>query len=190
MEASKFVKFQTKLATAFSALVVLISSLLVLTLYANFRTTLRQDLRQRLRDIASLAAVYLSGAPADAHATLTDPNQEGNPTYVHLKGMLQQIRDQATDIRFAYTWRRTLDGRLIFVVDGETDPNEMSHLGEVYDSGDPAVLAKLATLNSVRVDDEPAADKWGVWLLLMPPSTGRTDGWRASWAWISARPRC
>jgi signal transduction histidine kinase len=179
MEAHKSIRFQTKLAIAFSALAVLISSLLVLTLYLNFRTTLRRDLRQRLRDIASVAALSLNGEAADAHATLTDPNQEGNPTYVRIKGMLQQIRDQAADIRFAYTWRRNPGGQLIFVVDGETDPNEISHLGDVYDSGAPSVLAKLATLDSAMVDDEPTPDKWGVWLSGYAPfyrSDGQMEG--------------
>jgi len=178
-DVHKSVKFQTKLAVAFSALAVLISSLLVFTLYLNFRTTLRRDLRERLQDIASVAALSLNGVPADAHATLTDPNQEGNPTYVRIKGLLQQIRDHATDIRFAYTWRRIPNGQLIFVVDGETDPNEISHLGEVYDSAEPAVLAKLATLDRVMTDDEPTPDKWGVWLSGYAPfyrSDGQMEG--------------
>jgi signal transduction histidine kinase len=178
-EAHKSVKFQTKLALAFSLLAVLISSFLVLTLYLHFRGRLRQDLRQRLHDVVAMAALQLDGAVADDHATLTDPNQEGNPTYLQIKRLLQQINERATDTRFAYTWRRQPDGQLIFVVDAETDPNEISHLGEIYDSGDPAILASLATLGDVMTDNEPNPDKWGVWLSGYAPfyrSDGQMEG--------------
>lgn len=175
-EAHKSAKFQTKLALVFSALAISLSSLLVLTLYLNFRAKLRNDLREHLRNLVSMAALTLDG---DAHATLTDPNQEGSPTYLQFKRRLQQIRDNATDVRFAYTWRRNPDGRLIFIVDGETDPNEVSHLGEVYDSAEPAVLAQIAALDRVMTDDEPTPDKWGVWLSGYAPfyrSDGRMEG--------------
>jgi signal transduction histidine kinase len=174
-KAHKSVKFQTKLAIVFSILAVSVSSLLVFTLYLHFRTKLRSDLRDRLRDMVGIAALNLDGEVADAHATLTDPNQEGNPTYVRIKGLLQQIHERATDTRFAYTWRRGPEGRLTFVVDAETDPNEISHLGDVYDSGDASVLAKLATLDGVMTDDEPTGDKWGVWLSGYAPFYG-SDG--------------
>lgn len=178
-EAHKTVKFQTKLAIAFSLLAVLTSSFLVLTLYMHFRGRLRQDLRQRLHDTVAVAALHLDGAVADDHATLTDLSQEGNPTYLRIKRLLQQIHERATDSRFAYTWRRQPDGQLIFVVDAETDPNEMSHLGEIYDSGEPSVLASLATLKDVMTDDEPTPDKWGVWLSGYAPfyrSDGQLEG--------------
>jgi signal transduction histidine kinase len=175
-EARNSIKFRTRLAVVFSASALSVAALLVLVLYLNFRTQLREDFRERLHDIVATAALTLDG---DAHATLIDPSQEGNPTYMQFKRRLQQIRDSSADIRFAYTWRRGPDGRLAFVVDGETDPNEVSHLGDVYDSAEPAVLAKLATLNSVLVDDEPAADQWGVWLSGYAPfyrSDGQMEG--------------
>jgi signal transduction histidine kinase len=176
MEQRSFIRFQTKLALTLSGLAVLIASFLVLTLYTHFRTQLRQDLRQRLGNIVAIAALSVDG---DAHATLVDPGQEGNATYTRIKQALQRIRDHATDVRFAYTWRRNPDGQLIFIVDAETDPNEVSHLGDVYDSGDPALLAKLAALDHVLVDDEPTRDEWGVWLSGYAPfyrSDGRMEG--------------
>ena len=116
-ERRTFIRFQTKLALTFSALAVLIAAFLLFTLYAHFRTQLRDDLRRRLGDIVAVAALSLDG---DAHATLVDPNQEGDATYLRLKQMLQNIRGHATDVRFIYTWRRTPEGQLIFVVDAET----------------------------------------------------------------------
>lgn len=169
-------KLETKLGIAFSTLAVLISALLTLALYLNVRSRLRQDIRERLRDVVGTAALTID---ADAHATLTRRDQEDSPTYARLKLQLQQCRKRATDIRFAYTWRRNADGKLIFVVDAETDPNEISHIGEVYDSGEPDVLAKLATLDQVMVDDTPNSDKWGTWLSGYAPfyrSDGQMEG--------------
>ena len=105
--------------------------------------------------------------------------QEGNPAYMRIKHVLQHIRDSVPDLRFVYTWRRTADGKLIFVVDAETDPNQMSHLGDVYDSGEPAVLAKLATLDRPAADEKFTTDKWGVWLSGYAPfyrSNGKMEG--------------
>lgn len=167
---------QAKLGFSFSVLTIFISGLLTFALYQTVRGTLRQDLRQRLHDIANISALQIDG---DAHATLVDPAQEGGETYVKIKRILQNIRDRGCDIRYVYTWRRTPDGRLVFVVDAETDPEEISHLGDVYDSAEPAVLAKLATLDHTYVDEELNADKWGVWLSGYAPlyrSDGQMEG--------------
>jgi signal transduction histidine kinase len=169
-------RFQTKLAVGSSVLAVLISALLTFILYLNFRTQLRDDFRQRLRDIAAMVALDVDG---DAHATLTRADQEGNPTYVRIKRVLQRNRDCITDVRFIYTWRKSPDGRIIFVVDAESDPNEMSHLGDVYDSAEPSLLAQLATLDHIAADKEFMGDKWGVWLSGYAPfyrSDGQMEG--------------
>jgi signal transduction histidine kinase len=169
-------RLETKLGIAFSTLAVFMSALLTLVLYVNVRTQLRRDIQQRLHDLVSTAALTID---ADAHATLVRPEQEDTPTYARLKTHLQRFRQGATDIHFVYTWRRDPAGRLAFVVDAETDPNELSHIGEVYDSAEPEVLAMLATLNTVTVDDQPNADKWGMWLSGYAPfyrSDGRMEG--------------
>ncbi len=74
---------------------------------------------------------------ATAHASLTDPNQEGNAVYMRIKNILQNIRSRGPDIRFIYTWRKNASGQMTFIVDAETDPNEISHLGEVYSTPNP-----------------------------------------------------
>jgi len=169
-------RLQTKLGIAFSVLAVLISALLTFASYLNFRVKARQDIRQRLADIVSVAALQVD---ADEHATLVNPAQEGSPAYMRIKHVLQNIRDSVPDLRFVYTWRRTPDGQIIFVVDAETDPNEISHLGDVYDSCDPALLVKLNTLKGVMVDEEFTPDKWGNWLSGYAPfyrSNGQMEG--------------
>jgi len=172
----RYVRLQTKLAISFSLVAIIASALLTSALYLTVKSRLRQDIRQRLYDIVNIAALQVD---ADAHATLVDPAQEDSDTYMRIKRVLQDIRDRGTDIRFVYTWRRNANGQLIFVVDAETDPNEISHLGDIYDSAEPPILAQLATLDHTAVDEELNADRWGVWLSGYAPfyrSDGRMEG--------------
>jgi signal transduction histidine kinase len=165
-------RLQTKVGITFFVLAVLISALLTFAAYINFRAKSREYIRQRLYDIVGTAALQIDG---DVHATLVNPAQEGGSTYMEIKHVLQDIRKAVPDLRFVYTWRRNANGQLIFVVDAETDPNEISHLGDVYDSGEPAILAQLATLDRVMVDETLNADKWGVFLSGYAPFY-RSDG--------------
>jgi signal transduction histidine kinase len=172
----RYFSLQTKLGFSFSALTIVTSALLTFALYQTARSKLRQDVRQRLYDIVNISALQIDG---DAHATLVDPNQEGNATYISIKRVLQNIRDKGTDIRYIYTWRRDPRGQLIFVVDAETDPEQISHLGDVYVSGEPSVLAELASLDHTEVDKEINTDKWGAWLSGYAPfyrSDGQMEG--------------
>jgi signal transduction histidine kinase len=165
-------RLETKLGIAFFGLAVLISALVTLAAYLNFSFKAREDLRKRLRDIVSVAALQLDG---DLHSTLTNPEQEGSSAYMQIKQTLQNIGHQVPDIRFIYTWRRNPAGQLVFIVDAETDPEQISHLGDVYVSGEPAILKKLQTLNHADTDDDFNTDKWGTWLSGYAPFY-RTDG--------------
>lgn len=172
----RYLRLQTKLGISFSIVAAITSALLTFALYLTVKTQLRQDIRQRLYDIVNIAALQVDG---DAHATLVDPAQEGNTAYMRIKHVLQNIRDKETDIRFVYTWRRDANGRLIFVVDAETDPKEISHLGDIYDSAEPSILEELATLDHTMVDKEINTDQWGAWLSGYAPfyrSDGQMEG--------------
>jgi signal transduction histidine kinase len=175
-EKHRHFSLQTKLGFSFSILTIVTSAMLTFVLYQTVRGRLREDIRQRLYDIVNISALQVDG---DTHATLVDPAQEGNTTYMYIKRILQNIRDKGTDTRYVYTWRRNTNGQLIFVVDAETDPKEISHLGDVYTSAEPSLLAELATLNHPVVDKEFTTDKWGVWLSGYAPfyrSDGQTEG--------------
>jgi signal transduction histidine kinase/HAMP domain-containing protein len=172
----KYFSLQAKLGLSFSILTIVTSAMLTLTLYQAVRGRLREDIRQRLYDIVNVSALQVDG---DKHATLVDPDQEGSTTYMHIKSILQKIRDKGTDIRYVYTWRRNTKGQLIFVVDAETDPKKISHLGDVYTSSEPSILAELATLDHTAVDEKFNTDEWGIWLSGYAPfyrSDGRMEG--------------
>ena len=155
-------RLQTKLGIAFSILVIFTSAILILTLFMNVRGHLRNDIRERLINIARLAALQIDG---DMHATLTERSQETSPDYYRIKWTLQKIRDASPNVRFIYTWRLNDVNELVFVVDAETDPKEMSHIGEVFHSEKyPLLGKKLVHIKGAVADEEFDVDKWGVWL--------------------------
>jgi GAF domain-containing protein/HAMP domain-containing protein len=153
-------RLQTRLALGFALLAILSTGIVTIVLYWNVRNQLLQDVRVRVRDAVSIASLQVDG---DAHATLVDASQEGNETYNQIKHILQLIRDAGTQFVYVYTLRIT-DGRVFFVVDAETDPDEISHLMDEYYEFDPAKAAILAELKEPLVDEEFYTDRWGTWL--------------------------
>jgi hypothetical protein len=133
----QYSSIQTKLQLSFAALAIAISALLTLSLFAITRHQMRQDVRSRLRDVVNVATLQID---ADLHSTLIDPAQENGPDYIKIKNTLQQIRNSGDDFRFVYTWRLNDKGQLVFVVDAETDPEEISHLGDIYDAEETILL--------------------------------------------------
>ncbi len=163
---------QVKLGLCSAALAILISALLTFGLYLVTVNWLRDDLRERIRDAASIGSQQLDG---DAFAELTDIEHENTPTFVALRRQLQRIRDAGTNFRYVYTLRRQSDGRITFVVDAEEDPENLAHLAEHYEDASPTLVAKAATLDEPFVEEDFYTDKWGTWLTGYAP-VFRSDG--------------
>lgn len=170
----QYLSLRIKLAFAFSFLTIFFVGLTTLAYYANARAQLRQDIRERLRDIVAIGALQING---DEHALLTDPAQEGNETYIKLKSVLQDIRDSGTDIRFVYTMRQNADGSIVFIVDAEESEQDISHLGDIYDDAGPLLRESFSTLQEPVVEADFYTDKWGTWLTAYAPFY-RSDGQR------------
>ncbi len=160
-ETRRHSTLQIKLEANFAIFTVLVVALSLSALYFNARTRTRQDVRQRLHDIVSIAAQQID---AGAHSTLTDPDQENGTTYLQIKHTLQQIRDIGSDLYFVYTMRLDAEGQIIFIVDAEENPDDIAHLGDIYDDASDLLMTNIATLESPIVEDEFYTDKWGTWL--------------------------
>jgi signal transduction histidine kinase len=164
-------RLQTKLGIAFSVLVIITSALLTFALFLTARQQLREGIRERLRNIASVAALQID---ADAHATLVQRSQEDSATYLRIKWALQKIRNSNSCIRYVYTWRFNNAGQLVFVVDAETNPQEMSHIGDIYHcENEAAMRQKLRGLKGPLADEQFTADQWGIWLSGYAPFYGK-----------------
>ncbi|MFP4393703.1 MAG: GAF domain-containing protein [Anaerolineales bacterium] len=169
-------KLQTKLGGIFAALAVILVALALIALYIGARDRIRQSVRRRLHDIVAIAAQRIDG---DLHATLTDPEQERSAAYLQIKQTLQEIRDIGSDLYFVYTMRVNEAGDIWFVVDAEEDPDEISHLGDVYDDASELLRASIVTLDQPIVEESFYTDQWGTWLTGYAPiydSGGRRVG--------------
>lgn len=172
-------KLRSILAINIALLAVLMAALIITSLYLFARQRTREATRQRLFDIVSLAAMQVD---VDLHTTLTDPAQEGNADYLKIQRQLQAIRDIDPELVYVYTMRYerepSPDGQVIFIVDAETDPDEVSHLGDVYSEMDVASRQKISTLAEPSVEEQFYTDRWGTWLSAYAPlytSGGRRD---------------
>lgn len=157
-----------------SILGILFSALITTITYINFRKELRNDTRQRLLDIVSVSSLLVD---PDAQAILTEPEQENSGLYRTEKQKLQKIRDSAENLEYVYTMRFVGD-QIEFVVDAETDPEEISHLGDIYFEAEPAFLKDMANLTKPMVDSVFYTDRWGTFLSAYAPlytSEGNID---------------
>ncbi len=164
-----------KIYYGFAGFLVLVSFILALTVYWNYQGQVREAAKERLRDIAAITAIQVD---ATAHNALKVPDDEGNPTYLKLRRDLQRIRDTTTDIRYIYTMRQGPRDEIVFVLDAETIPEEIAHLGDLYDDASELLREKFRSLDQPIVEDDFYTDKWGTWLTGYAPFYTQ-DGQRA-----------
>lgn len=169
-------KAQDRLAFILTFFVWLVTVVVVGSIYIYNRQQTREITRQRLLEIAALSVQRLDG---DLHATLVNPAQMASGEYRTFRGWLQQIRDSSQDLTFVYTMRYDeRNNQMVFIVDAETDSQDVSLLGDVYSDINPALLEQLATLQVVAVDARPITDQWGTYLSAYAPlrtSSGEVD---------------
>lgn len=172
----RLLSLRTLLASGFMITALVAGIITMLVLSFAIRNQLRTGFRQRLLDVATIASQRIDG---DLHASLVDPSQENGVEYNQVKQVLQEIRNiNPNEYRFVYTMRY-VDGKVIFVVDAETNPNEISHLGDIYSDIDPTLLANFSHMTGPFVDQEFFTDQWGTFLSGYAPiytSDGRLDG--------------
>lgn len=165
-----------KLIAAIILFGALVTGILSALLFTTTREQMREDFRQRLRDVVGVAALSIE---AETHQRLLEPAQEGGPVYNAVKRTLQVIQARAEDIHFVYTMRGGANGEIVFVVDAETDPEEIAHLGEVYTDASNFLKANFATLRQPVAETDFYTDRWGTWLTGYAPffdSAGKRAG--------------
>ncbi|MCG7988081.1 MAG: EAL domain-containing protein [Candidatus Thiodiazotropha weberae] len=155
-----------RIFVSLTLLVLIISSAMTGVYYWQYQDRLRQEMREKLHDIVAVAALQID---AEAHNTLRLPEQESGPTYLRLRRDLQRIRDSATGIRYVYTMVPSADGQIMFVLDAETNPEEIAHLGDLYDDASETLKTNFASLDKPLVEQDFYTDKWGTWLTAYAP---------------------
>lgn len=142
----------------------------------------------RLRDrLEGIAPTYAQDIGLLGHSKIHLDTPETDPVYqslIQAQVRWQRVNRSVSDI---YTFRRTPEGKVVFVVDSETDydrDNKIDHdretrtpVGEEFPDPTPAALAALD--GHASFEDEPYADRWGTWVSAYVPiytADGKIDG--------------
>lgn len=154
--------------------VLLVIAFLGSLFYLRGEWMMQEQLKERLRISASMAALHFNGMPLEK---VEGPRDMNTPLFREIVARLRSIREQSTTIRYAYIMRRTDDPMsLEFVADADAlasaaerdlnhngiiEPNEdASYPGELYAIGDIPALQGEA-FQHATVDAHVAVDQWG-----------------------------
>lgn len=157
------------LVAAFTGITVLVSLVIALVTSLLAGDFVRDEFRLRLADLAAVAASQID---VQAHHRLQDPKDQAGPDYRALRDRMRDIRDRGTQIRFIYTTRLTPDGKVIFVVDAEENPEDFSALGDVYAEVSPELMQAFQAPQGTRpsfVTGRFHTDAWGTWMSAYAP---------------------
>ncbi|MFH1398413.1 MAG: HD domain-containing phosphohydrolase [Candidatus Omnitrophota bacterium] len=164
--------FQLKLSLIFISALTLI--LIVTTYFVYQKAIIRQkeSLRLRILDLAKLSSMLIDGDKL----VQIKPEMESQNTlaYKEIKVVLTKIKTTDPIIDDVYTMiKSNEDNVLIFLVDAGDKNNIIAYCGERYD------IAKIPRIKEAfirpAVDDQPIADKWGIWLSGYAPVYNRDD---------------
>lgn len=138
----------------------------VLSAYSLYQSGSNALLEQTRRELVSFARFGAQVVDPELHRTLTKPEQESSEAYARAIEPLRKLQVAHPALDFAYTV--ILDGKDVkFVLDpteaGDSDGDgidDKSHIGEVYDTPTPEMLAALKT-GQATAEPHPSADRWG-----------------------------
>ena len=165
-----------------AGLIVMLSILLsVLSVRFTAHGVLDAELKANLTRMASVMAATIG---AEAHASLTQAEQEETHQYASLNEPLSKAVAEIPGIKHVYTLREVgqqvrfvLDGTPVGDADGD-GIEDHSFLMEVYEDPDPAALRALRE-GMVTVSHKPFSDRWGTFLGAYAPihrADGTVDG--------------
>jgi len=160
------------LSSAFIGIALLTAMLLGFANYWNIRSYVRNDIRDKMQSTIAISALIIS---AESHDRLQSLEDEEKSEYTAIRKQLRDIRSRFSEIKNIYTFRKDATGQVQFVVDAETDPEEVGHLGDVYEDETPALKAAFQTPYGIHVEEDFSTDKWGTWLSAFAPIL-RPDG--------------
>jgi GAF domain-containing protein len=139
----------------------------------NFRHELRESLRHRLLNIATLAGMQQDGD------TLVKVQAQDDENFQKIRAKNLRIKLSEPDLRFVYTMRK-VDGKIYFVVDAGL-PGEplISTFDELYEKPSQTLVNNFDNMNGTAVEPDFYTDEYGTFLSAYTPiftSDGRRAG--------------
>jgi GAF domain-containing protein/HAMP domain-containing protein len=153
----------TVLATAFTISGALIAITIISILYSNFRNGLREELRNRLVTITSIAALQQDGDLLLQVAARDD-------AYYHAINQHNlQIRLSDPDLIYVYTMRKNEQG-IYFIVDANQPGDEgIAGFGQPYLEPGPTLVDNFDTINETIIEPDFYTDEFGTFLSAYAP---------------------
>lgn len=149
---------QTRLTISFILLALLAAALVAALGFITTRNLLRQEIRQRLQNMVSIAALQMD---VDLTSSFTAPSQMDSDAYLKMQEKMYSIRATSPDIAYLYVLRKNEQGEIEFIIDAGEEP---SLLREVYDDASDTLVSNFDSMVLPIVEEEIYTDKWGDWL--------------------------
>ena len=161
------------LAIAFTVSGTLISAFIIIILYSNFRSDLRDELKNRLVSITTIAALQQDGD------TLLKVAARNDEYYRIINEHNLKIRSADSDLVFVYTMRKNTQG-IYFVVDANLPSDEgVSDFGQIYEEPSSTLEDNFDSINQTIIEPDFYTDEYGTFLSAYAPiytSTGERAG--------------
>ena len=150
------------MVAAFAITVIATSAFIGVSGFFAARGFIRDGIRTRLQDIATLAASSVDLAKV---AKLRKPEDRHTPEYAEVKAYLQKVRETNPDIQFAYLYRIEPSGKLYFVADNEPEESkDISHLGDEYSEMPELGRSQYRPGAPAQAEEDFTTDQWGTYL--------------------------
>ncbi len=151
------------LTVAFTVAGALVSAAIIFILYNNFRSELRQELRNRLISITTVAALQQDGD------TLVKVAARGDEFYQKINEQNLKIRASDPDLVYVYTMRKNEQG-IYFVVDANLPGDEgIADFGQPYLEPGPTLEQNFDTLSQTIIEPDFYTDEFGSFLSAYAP---------------------
>lgn len=165
---------RVKLVTSFTVIALISVAIVGTVIYFSYRNQVREDIRQRLLNMVSIAALQQDG---DLHATLQKVGDEETDAYKEVKATNFAIVSTDSDIAYLYTMRMDEQGNIYFVVDTGPKGSETQPLLDIYPDAGTKLVENFITMDSPVAEDDFYTDEDGTFLSAYAPFY-RKDGTR------------
>jgi GAF domain-containing protein/HAMP domain-containing protein len=162
-QQSHTISLRSRLVLSFALLAFLAIGISLAASYINYRQQNRADLRQRLLNIVSLAALQQNG---DIFAGIKSPD---DPAFEQIRIQNLRIRSSDPDLAFVYTMRFDTQG-IYFVVDAVEPGDPLgSAYGERYSNPGPVLAANYTGIDHPIAENNFYTDEYGTFLSAYAP---------------------
>jgi HAMP domain-containing protein len=166
-----------KVITGFTVVAFISLGILGTMTYFNYRTRVRENFRQRLVNMVSIAALQQDG---DLHAAIQNPGDEETEAYKQIQAINKAIVATEPEVGYLYTMRMNDQGQIHFFVDaGQPGDDDLATVAEFFEESTPLMRTTFHSLDHAVAEEQFNTDRWGTWLSAYAPfynSNGDLEG--------------